>query len=437
MTRPPSLRREIILWFSLVLLLALTLFSALAYLILQQTLSRTGTASLRQTAAAAEQLIAPQEIPRVEVREDRLEPGPDQVEALRRRTLLGTGEVIEIYVARSGNVEGRALRSFVLISLLLIPLTAIGAALGGRVIVDRLLRPLDQLVTATRQVEIGALSRRVEEPERSAELQELAQAFNGMLTRLEGAVDTLRRFTADASHELRTPLTAIRGTAQLALTRERSAAELQETLAEILEETEWMLQMVEGLLTLARSEEEGRAAAAVHLVELGPILRDVAELGGALAAGKPVKVRTKVGEPLRVPGEPAALRQIFLNLVSNAVKFTDEGSVTLRARALPPSPDRHDGGSIAVEVSDTGRGMTREEMSRVFDRFYRGDAARQRSTGTGLGLPIARLMTERLGGVIEVESEPGRGSTFRVVLPAAERALPEGTRRTDGGSEIA
>ncbi|HEV2131856.1 MAG TPA: ATP-binding protein [Longimicrobiaceae bacterium] len=413
--RPTSLRSEITLWYSLVLLVALILFAIVSYLLLRQTLARAGTASLRQTAAAAEQLIVPPGIPRLEAREERIAPTRGDVEALRRRTRLATGEVVEIYVARSGDVEGRALRSFLLISLVLIPITAAAAAIGGRRVADRLLEPLDRLVRATREIQIEALSRRVEEPERPAEMRQLAQAFNGMLERLDRAVEALRRFTADASHELRTPLTGIIGTAQVALARERSPGELRETLAEVVEETQRMLHLVEGLLTLARGEEV-RDAAPRETLDLVPLLQEVRELGEALAAGKLLELRLEAPDSLLVVGAPGPLRQVFLNLVGNAVKFTEAGSVVIRAREEATS-STHPRRWVEVSVTDTGPGIPAQELPRVFDRFYRGDAARGHEGGSGLGLAIARLIVEQHGGTIAAESEPGRGSTFRVRLP--------------------
>ena len=424
--RPRSLRREIVAGYSIVLLVALTLFAAATYLILRQTLASAGTQSLRQTALAAEQLIAPASIPRMAVREDRLPPAPGDVEALRRRTRLATGEVVDIYVARTGDVEGKALRSFALIALVLIPVTALAAALVGRTVADRILQPLDRLVGATREIGIAGLSRRVDEPEHPAELRELSQAFNGMLARLERAVETLRAFTADASHELRTPLTAIRGTAEVALARPRSEEELRETLGEVMEETESMLRLVEDLLTLARGDRAVQPV--MERVELGPVLEDVRDIGEALAAGKPLEVRLEARGALEVAGAAGPLRRLFLNLVSNAVKFTEQGAVTISARSVPPAPAAADAANgsghasraewVEVTVSDTGCGIAPEALPRVFDRFYRADAARERSGGTGLGLAIARMIAEQHGGTITAESTPGAGSTFTVRLPA-------------------
>jgi signal transduction histidine kinase len=434
--RRASLRREIVLWYSLVLVAALGAFTIITYLLLQQALERTGTASLRDAAQYTERVNIPPNIPRVVLSEQQHRMRRDdgsEIDVLQRRIRLATGDIVMSTAARSNDIEARALASFRFIALLLIPLTAVLAALGGRALLERLLVPLARLVDTTRSIEIGDLSRRVEEPERPAELNELARSFNGMLTRLERAVQALRRFTADASHELRTPLTSIKGTVQVALVRQRSAEELESTLAEVLEETEWMLQLVDGLLTLARGEEGG-IGVDYHTVDLSALLEDVGEVGEALAQGKPVEVRMSVPPGLTVQGSAGNLRQVFLNLVANAVKFTEAGTVTVSAERVEggngvavaeggegelPAPR----GWVEVRVRDTGIGIPPGELPRIFDRFYRGDAARARPGGTGLGLAIASLLVELHGGRVEVSSRPGEGSEFRVVIP--ETQLPE------------
>ena len=330
-------------------------------------------------------------------------------------------------------MENRALRSFALIAFLLIPVTSLAAAGVGYSVANRLLKPLNRLVAATREIGgIAGLDRRVVEPEHPTELRELSRSFNEMLARLQRAVETLRSFTADASHELRTPLTAIRGTAEVALTRERSADELRETLGEVLDETQQMLRLVEDLLTLARGDQA--VAPALEPVDLSAVLRDVQDVGEALAMGKDVEVRLETPEHLPVMGAAGPLRRLFLNLVSNAVKFTERGAVTISARMVdeppealvPPAgeevpaplPARRAATSVEVTVADTGLGIATDALPRVFERFYRADAARERSGGTGLGLAIARMIAEQHGGTITARSEPGRGSTFTVRLPA-------------------
>jgi signal transduction histidine kinase len=423
--RRRSLRREIVIGYSAILLVALSLFAAATYAILRRSLSNAATQSLRQTAATAERIVIPPGLPVVAVDEEMLPPTEGTVEVLRRRTRLATGDVLNVVVARTGDVEQHALKSFALIALVLIPVTALLAAVAGRSMADRILQPLNRLVTASREIGIGGLARRVDEPRHPAELRELSQAYNGMLERLEAAVRALTSFTADASHELRTPLTAIRGTAEVALARDRSADELRGTLEEVLDETGSMLHLVEDLLVLARGDE---SAGAMHEpVDLAAVLRDVQDVGEALTMGRPVEVRLDVPPSLMVTGDAGALRRLFLNLVSNAVKFTDRGAVTITARALPLDlpitvedaalgADASRGG-VEVTVADTGAGIAPEALPRVFDRFYRADASRA-AGGTGLGLAIARMVADRHRGTITVESTPGVGSVFTVRLPA-------------------
>ena len=416
--RRPSLRREIVLGYSAILLVALLLFAGATYLILRRSLANAGTQSLRQTAAVAERIVIPRGLPVVAVSEELLPPTEGAVEVLRRRTRLPTGE-LNIVVARTGDVEQHALRSFAIIALVLIPVTALLAAVAGRSMADRILQPLNRLVTASREIGIGGLSRRVDEPERPAELRELAHAYNGMLERLDRAVIALRSFTADASHELRTPLTAIRGTAEVALARDRSADELRGTLEEVLDETGSMLHLVEDLLVLARGDQS--QARPEEPVDVAAVLRDVQDVGEALAGGKAVEVRLDAPESLIVPGDAGALRRLFLNLVSNAVKFTERGSITITAREVAAADAGASTGappSVEVQVADTGIGIAPQDLPRVFDRFYRADAARA-AGGTGLGLAIARMVAERHRGSISVESTPGAGSVFTVRLPAA------------------
>jgi heavy metal sensor kinase len=411
MQRGATLRREVVVGFTLILVIALTLFAGATYAILQRSLASAGTQSLRQTAAAAERLMVPVGIPRIEVTEEHLPPVEDAVEVLRRRTRLATGDQVDIIVARTGDVERHALRSFSLIALTLIPLTALLAGLAGRSLADRILHPLSRLVETSREIGIGALSRRVEEPTHPAELRELAQSYNAMLDRLERAVVALRSFTADASHELRTPLTAIRGTAEVAIARPRSAEELRGTLGEVLDETTSMLHLVEDLLVLARGDAVGPATDSP--TDLSALLRDVIDVGGALAGDRPVELVERIPDGLAVRGDASALRRLFLNLVSNAVKFTPAGSVTVSAGTV----SGEGGDEIEVRIDDTGIGIPAGDLPRVFDRFFRADAARG-AGGSGLGLAIARMIAEQHAGSIGVESEPGVGSSFRVRLPA-------------------
>jgi heavy metal sensor kinase len=251
----------------------------------------------------------------------------------------------------------------------------------------------------------------IEDPE--DELGRLAAAFNQTLARLQDAFERLRRFTADASHELRTPLTALRSVGEVALRSPASIERSRETIVSMLEESQRLTQLVEGLLVLTRESTDAYRARFVP-VDMGEVAQEVVELFRPLAEEKHQRIDA-VREPASpVLGDRTTLKQALLNLVDNAIKYTPPGG-SIRVRTH--NGMEHD---VAVDVSDNGPGIAAEHHEKVFERFYRVDGARARSTGgVGLGLAIARWAVELNGGRIELESNLGRGSTFRAVFPAA------------------
>jgi signal transduction histidine kinase len=273
-------------------------------------------------------------------------------------------------------------------------------------------------------------SSRLDEPPQADELGRLAHTFNDMLGQLDEAMKTQRRFLADASHELRSPLTAIRmNTEALLRGADADPAEREETLRAIARETDRMGRLVADLLALARAD--AGQPIEHRRVSLDALLLDVYQQERRLADG----VHLTLGdlEQVEVDGDPDRLKQLLLNLVDNALRYTPcGGTVTLSvtgdggrrpAAGAPslPSPVRRPPSAV-VTVADTGAGIAPEHLPRVFDRFYRADPPRTRKTGgTGLGLAICKWVAEAHGGRIEVESRPGEGSTFRVYLPIAGR----------------
>src|SRR5919109_446359 len=240
------------------------------------------------------------------------------------------------------------------------------------------------------------------------EVGRLAAAFDRMLARLEEAFVSQRRFLSDASHELRTPLTVVRGQLEL-LEDGLGSPEARRSLALATDELERMRRIVDDLLLLARLDE----GLPLHRrpVEVDLVLRE-ALLRGVLLARLDSTVEAQ--PELYVMADPERLLQVLTNLVVNAVRHAGaDARLTLRGR-------REDG-RVAMEVSDTGPGIPPEELPFVFDRLYRGSAARSQSAaGAGLGLSIVASLTRAMGGDVGVESEPGRGTTFRVWLPAAD-----------------
>jgi heavy metal sensor kinase len=293
----------------------------------------------------------------------------------------------------------------------LIPVGIGLAALGGAIIAQVALRPLDRMTRTARRISAEDLSRRVERPGTGDELDRLAETLNDMLARLDQAFSQSRRFAADAAHELRTPLAALRGSMEVALRGERSAEEYRRVVASGLEEVARLIRLSEDLLLLSRSmagPEPGRA-----VVDLEPLLLEVFDVGARLGQAAGVTVRAEGATPAPVRGDAAALRRALLNLVENAIKYTPRGGkVELRLSVRV--------GTAEVEVSDTGIGLEPADAERIFDPFVRLDAARSRDTGgAGLGLAIARSIVAAHGGTLSVESGPGSGSRFTLRLPLA------------------
>jgi signal transduction histidine kinase len=316
----------------------------------------------------------------------------------------------------------------------------------GAVIVRASLRPLVEIEQTARAIAAGDLTRRVPDRDPRTEVGRLGRALNTMLAQIESAYgaraaseasarrseeaarrseDRMRRFVADASHELRTPLTTIRGFAELYRQGAgRDPAELDRLMRRIEDQAARMGLLVEDLLLLARLDQQrplGREP-----VDLLALAAEAVNDARAVAPDRPIELVLGIGDgdpagaALVVLGDDQRLRQVLANLVNNALTHTPAGSpVEVRVGTAPL-----DGApGAAVEVVDHGPGLTAEQAERVFERFYRADKARSRAAGgTGLGLSIVAALVAVHGGTVQVDSVPGRGARFRVVLPLAPDA---------------
>jgi heavy metal sensor kinase len=240
--------------------------------------------------------------------------------------------------------------------------------------------------------------------------------FNDTLSRLQDAFERLRRFTADASHELRTPLTAMRSVGEVALRNPLDASAYRDVIGSMLEEVDRLTRLVESLLTLTRADS-GAVQLATETVDLGALVGNVIDQLRVLADEKQQNLQLRAPAPVHVMADGALIRQALMNLIHNAIKFTPPGgtiSVELKAR---------NSGQAMIEVRDSGPGIPAAHRDRIFDRFYRVDTSRSREEGgVGLGLAIARWAIEANGGQIELASDGGKGSSFRVLLPAARNS---------------
>lgn len=336
--------------------------------------------------------------------------------------------------------------------------SALGLALalaGGWVLAGRALRPVDRVTAAAAAIAQGdgtatSLSSRLLVPPTNDELSRLSATFNAMLDRLQASFRAQERFVGDASHELRTPLTAIRGNVDVLLRQARldgrrlDPGDLMSALDDIRRESDRMRRLLEDLLLLARADAgagndpDKTAPIRRERVLLDEIASEAVNSAEALATGQVLELEAP--RSVEVRGDPDRLHQLVMILLDNAIRHTPAGG---RIRvAVAATPD----GQVRIAVRDEGEGIAPEHLAHVFERFYRADGARGRSSGgTGLGLAIARAICRAHGGEISVMSAPGQGATFLVTLPggaesdAGQRVLPGaaeaiGGRAQDTGS---
>jgi signal transduction histidine kinase len=247
-----------------------------------------------------------------------------------------------------------------------------------------------------------------------------------MIARLETSFAALRRFTADASHELKTPLTVLRADIERAMTTPQGSTDQLVALEEGLQETTRMADLVESLLTLARADE-GRFDLHREPVEMEPLVREVAETASILGEHAGLQVSMPVLQPVTVLGDRVRLRQLFLNLVTNAIKYSSRGG------HVELSLEAGDGAAVFT-VKDTGIGIAGADLPFIFDRFWRVDRVRSRGGergGVGLGLAISQWIAQAHGGSINVSSRLGRGSSFAVTIPALPSAVGGSPRGSD------
>jgi heavy metal sensor kinase len=297
---------------------------------------------------------------------------------------------------------------FLFILLVLTPVALGGAGAGGWFLARRALAPVDAMVETARKIEAGDLARRIETPESNDELGRLAAVLNDMLARLERSFTAVRHFSADAAHELRTPLTILKGELEVALRTGPATQEYQRVLSSCLEEVDRLSALVEDLLFLARSDS-GNLNSVQTPLNLAEVFEEVVPPLRALAETAGITLTVTAPPTVWVRGNKPMLFRLLFNLGENAIKYTPSGGTVELALS-------QDDAVAKLTVRDTGPGIAPEEQTRIFDRFYRGDPARERG-GTGLGLALARSITLVHNGHINVESTPDQGSCFSVTLP--------------------
>ena len=314
-----------------------------------------------------------------------------------------------LVIARPMRDIETALNKLLQILLTAIPLTLLFSGGGGVFLAKRAFKPVERITDIAEEIGESDLSRRID-IRSNDELGKLASALNLMIERLEKAFARQQQFTGDASHELRTPLAVIQAESTLALQKERSPEDYQKAIGIITQEAAHISSIIAQMLTLARADA-GKAHFKFEEIALSEFIRELCSDVEILCREKQLALNTDLSDNLYIRADKRSLVRLMYNLISNAVRYTDEGgtvSVLLYK----------EGSNAVISVKDTGIGIPSHALTLIFERFYRVDKARSRSEGgSGLGLAICKHIVEAHKGSIEVESLVGKGSAFYVKFP--------------------
>jgi signal transduction histidine kinase len=293
--------------------------------------------------------------------------------------------------------------------LITAPLIVLAFA-GGAFVALRALRPIRHIIGAVRSAASGRMDTRVPSTGVDDELGELVTLFNEMLKRIEALIKGMRDSLDNVAHDVRTPMTRLRGVAEMALRSDEGAGTCREALAECIEESERILKMLNTLMDISEAET-GAMKLELQRVNVCDVLKDIVEVYNYIAEDRGLSLQTQCAQDLWSMADPTRLYQIISNLLENALKYTARGGrIEVEAKARDTG--------VLVAVRDTGIGIGEKDLPRIWDRSYRCDQSRSQA-GLGLGLSLVKAFVEAHKGHVEVSSQPGEGSTFSILLPAA------------------
>jgi len=327
------------------------------------------------------------------------------------------GTRYRVEVGASGDAAEATLTQVLIMLAVGLPVSVAVAVAGGFLLVRRALDPVERITAKAEAISQHNLSERLPVVKSGDEIERLSVSLNHMISRLEHVIRSSKQFVADASHELRTPLTVMRGELEGMAQDAQLGPDTRETLGSILEEVDRLAEIVEGLFALSRLDA-GEAPAEWVRFDLAELAATTADQMSLLAEDKELSVGCDSATEVTVEGDRARLKQVVVNLLDNAIKYTPRGGrVSLSVR--------REGAYAVLDVSDTGIGIPAEALAHVFKRFYRVDGSRSRERGgAGLGLSIVESICLAHGAELEVTSALGEGSRFRIRQPLAG----EGTR---------
>lgn len=350
-----------------------------------------------------------------------LASGPIRVYSEPYHSRAGRRGVIRVVQGLGDIVEPLERLRFAL--WLMAPLAIGLGALGGYWLAGRALAPVATITNLAIEIEADRLGRRIPDPGSRDEIGRLVETLNQMIARLEASFDGMKRFTADASHELRGPLATMRSAVDVALSRPRTTEEHVAVLRSVGDDVDRLRAIVDGLLVLARADA-GRLPLEIGPVRLDVVAAEVVESTMPTAEAQGVYLRALADTPVQIEGDERWLRQLVVNLVDNAVKFS-AGCGRLESPSVLVEVGEERGVAV-ITVTDEGPGLPPGTSDRIFERFYRGEDtdSSHRTAGFGLGLSIAAWIVRAHGGDIAVGDRPGGGSVFTVRLPAQANPGP-------------
>ncbi len=341
-------------------------------------------------------------------------PGRTEVEPTLEVISRAISPELILQVGKATDVREDTLQRFAAIaagSMVLVLVLALG---GGAYMAGRALRPVRHLLSTVQEVHGGSLRARVPVRGVGDEFDELGELFNTMIDRIESLVNGMRRALDNVAHDLRTPMTRLRGTAEIALNDGKPEA-FGEALAECLEESDLVLEMLKTLMDISEAET-GTMKLALERVDLGELLREAVGIYRYVAEDKGLRVRAETREPVVLNCDRNRMRQVISNLLDNAVKYSSPGG-KIELRAFRRRSE------AVIVVSDTGPGISADELPKIWDRLYRGDASRT-ERGLGLGLSLVKAVVAAHGGRVGVESLPGAGARFSATFPKDASPAP-------------